>query len=139
MSGDVASAQNTFGLLQWLLSRFVVLKPAQIGMVNFYLRKTGHAVSYGLMYFLWFRAFRGHLGTTPGRAFLSALGLCLLVALTDEGHQAFTETREGSGYDILLDLSGSMVTAMITFAVWSPRSKADAQAAVTKPPGAGTG
>jgi len=123
MSGDAASAPNTFGLLRWLLSWFVALKPAQIDMVNFYLRKTGHAVAYGLMYFLWFRALRGNLGTGPGRAFLYALGLCLLVSVTDEGHQSFTKARGGSGYDVLLDLSGASLAALITFAVWTPRPK----------------
>lgn len=123
MSGDIASAPNTFGLLKWLLSWFVALKPAQINLVNFYLRKTGHALAYGLMYFLWFRAFRGHLGTAPGRAFLYALGLCLLVSVTDEGHQSFTRFRGGSGYDVLLDLSGASLAALITFAVWTPRPR----------------
>lgn len=139
MSGDVASAPNTFGLLQWCLSWFVTLKPAQIGQMNFYLRKTGHAVAYGLMYFLWFRAFRGHVGTAPGRAFLYALGLCLLVAVSDEGHQIFTVYRGASSYDVLLDLSGSMVTAMITFAVWSPRPKGNPLTRGTKLPGGGSG
>lgn len=121
MSGDVASARNTFGLLQWLLSWFVALTPGQLGKLNIVLRKTGHALAYGLMYFLWFRAFRGHLGTTPGRACLYSLGLCLLVSITDEGHQSFTQTRGGSGYDVLLDLSGSSLAALITFVVWTPQ------------------
>jgi VanZ family protein len=124
MSGDVASAQHTFGLLKWILSWFVALKPAQINAVNFYLRKTGHALAYGVMYFLWFRAFRGHLGAGPGRSFLYALGLCLLVSMTDEGHQGFTKARGGSGYDVLLDLFGASLAALITFAVWTPRPKA---------------
>lgn len=124
MSGDAASARNTFGLLKWLLSWVVALKPAQIYTINFYLRKTGHAMAYGLMYFLWFRAFRGHLGTAPGRAFFFALGLCLLVSITDEGRQSLTNTRGGSIYDVLLDLSGSSLAALITFAVWSPRLRA---------------
>jgi VanZ family protein len=123
MSGEVASAKNTFELLQWLLSWFVSLKPAQINLVNSYVRKTGHAAAYGLMYFLWFRAFRGHLDTSPWRAFLYALGLCLLVSITDEGHQSFTKTRGGSGYDVLLDLSGAILAALITFVVWTPFKK----------------
>jgi VanZ family protein len=123
MSGDVASSQNTFSLLKWLLSWFVALKPAQINMVNLYLRKTGHALAYGLMSFLWFRAFRGHLGVSPGRGFLYALGLCLLVSATDEGHQSFTRFRGGSGYDVLLDMSSASLALLITCAVWTPRSK----------------
>jgi VanZ family protein len=126
MSGDVASTQNTFGLLKWLLSRFVALKPAQINMINFYLRKAGHAMAYGLMYFLWFRAFRGHLGAGPGRSFFYALGLCLLVSVMDEGHQSFTKFRGGAGSDVLLDLSGATLAALISFAVWTPRLKSAA-------------
>ena len=127
MSGDVGSFQNTFSLLKGLLSWFVTLKPAQLNMVNFYFRKTGHATAYGLMYFLWFRAFRGHLGTGPGRAFVYALGLCLLVSVTDEGHQSFTKFRGGSGYDVLLDLFGASLAALISFAVWTPRPKVAAK------------
>jgi VanZ family protein len=123
LSGDLASAQNTFSLLNWLVAHFVTLKPAQIATLNVYFRKTVHVTAYGLMYFLWFRAFRGHLGTGPGRAFLYALGLCLLVSMTDEGHQSFTRFRGGSVYDVLLDLSGASLAALITFAVWTPRTK----------------
>jgi len=132
MSGDVGSYQNTFSLLKWLLSWFVTLNPSQLKIINFYLRKTGHAVAYGLMYFLWFRAFRGHLDTGPGRAFLYALGLCLLVSMTDEGHQSFAKFRGGSGYDVLLDLCGASLAALITFAVWTPRPKAAALAGANR-------
>jgi len=92
-----------------------------------------------LMYFLWFRAFRGHLGTPPGRAFLYALGLCLLVSMTDEGRQTLAKTRGGSGYDVLLDLSGSSLAALITFAVWTPRPKTGALVAALERPTAGPG
>jgi VanZ family protein len=139
MSGEVASAKNTFSLLHWLLSWFVDLKPAQVNMVNYVFRETGHVLSYGVMYFLWFRAFRGHWGITSGRAFLCALGVCLLVSVTDEGHQSLTQTRGGSGYDVLLDLSGSSLAALITFAVWTPRSKAETLAAPTQQQSARSG
>ncbi|MEJ2671872.1 MAG: VanZ family protein [Deltaproteobacteria bacterium] len=123
MSGDVASAKNTFGLIKWLLSWFAALHPAQIGKINFYLRKIGHATAYGLMYFLWFRALRAHLDLGRGWAFLCSLGLCLMVSVIDEGHQSFTRFRGGSSYDVLLDLGGAMLTALITFALWRPPPK----------------
>jgi VanZ family protein len=126
MSGDVASSKNTYGLLQWLLAWFVTLKAAEIATINVYLRKTGHVLAYGLMYFLWFRAFRGHLNVGPGRAFLYALGLCFLVSATDEGHQSFTRFRGGSIYDVLLDCSAAGLAGLITFAAWTPPGKAGA-------------
>jgi VanZ family protein len=122
MSGDLASGKNTFNLLHWLLSGFVTLSPAQINKINFFLRKTGHITAYGLMSFLWFRAFRAHLGVSSGRAFLYALGLCLLVSATDEGHQSLTRFRGGSGYDVLLDMAAAGLAALITLALWRPRS-----------------
>jgi VanZ family protein len=139
MSGDVASSPKTFGLLKWVLAWFVALTPAQIERVNFFVRKAGHALSYGLMYFLWFRAFRGYLSASPGRALLYALGLCLLVSMTDEGHQSFTNTRGGSGYDVVLDLSGASLAALITFAVWTPRPKVSAPVGAVESQTTGSG
>jgi VanZ family protein len=124
MSGDIGSSTHTFGLMKWLLSWFGPISQSQVDLINFLVRKTGHATAYGLMYFLWFRALRGHQGVSPGRACLAALGLSLLVSMTDEGRQSFTNTRGGSIYDVLLDLSGASLTALLTFAVWSPRPKA---------------
>ena len=96
MSGDLGSATNTRHLLQWLLSGFVVLKPAQINLINFCFRKTGHVLAYGLMYFLWFRAFRGYADYGPWRACLWALGFCLLFSSADEGRQWFYASRGAS-------------------------------------------
>jgi len=132
MSGDVGSAKNTFGLFKWLLSWIVDLKPAQIGLVNFFIRKTGHVLSYGLMYFLWFRAFRGHAGYGPGGACLWSFGICLFVAALDEGRQWFYPTRGSSIWDVVLDLSGSSLAALITFAVWTPRPRPVAVAGVVR-------
>ena len=135
MSGDLASSRNTFGLLEWLTSWFVVLKPARIGEINAVLRKIGHATAYGLMFFLWFRALRGHLNFSAGRALVYALGLCLMVSATDEGHQSFTRFRGGSVYDVLLDFSGACLAALITLAVWRPRPKGAASKATEGQPG----
>jgi VanZ family protein len=123
LSGDVGSATNTRELLQWLLSWLVALQPAQIDLINFYLRKTGHVMAYGCMYFLWFRAFRGHADYGPWRACLWALGFCLLYASTDEGRQWFCDPRSGCLGDVLLDMSGAGLAALITGAVWTPGSK----------------
>ena len=123
LSGDVGSATNTRHLLQWLLSGLVALQPAQIDLINFCLRKTGHVLAYGCMYFLWFRAFRGHADYGPWRACLWALGFCLLYASADEGHQWFCDSRSGCVNDVLLDMSGAGLAALITGAVWTPGSK----------------
>lgn len=120
MAGNVGSGRNTYFLLQWLLSWFVVPKPAQLYLINYYCRKAGHALAYGLMYFLWFRAFRKHADYTPWRACFWSLGFCLLFASLDEGCQWFYYTRGASLGDVILDMSGASLAAMITAAVWRP-------------------
>jgi VanZ family protein len=121
MSGNVGSGRNTYFLLQWLLSWFVIPKPAQLNFINFYFRKIGHVLAYGWMYFLWFRAFRGHGEYGPGRAFIWSMRFCLLFASMDEGCQWFYLSRTASILDVLIDVFGSSLGALITFAVWTSR------------------
>jgi VanZ family protein len=123
LSGDAGSGKNTLGLLKWLLSGFVALEPAQLTMINFYVRKSGHVLAYGFMYFLWFRAFRGHADCGPWRACLGSLGFCLLFSALDEGCQWFFPSREASLRDVILDMSGASLGALITGAVWTPVSQ----------------
>jgi VanZ family protein len=125
LSGDWGSSTNTLGLMEWLLSWFPPLSPAQIQDINSYLRKVGHVLAYGTLYFLWFRAFRGHLIYSANRAFLLALGLCLLLSLLDEGHQSLLQNRSGHFQDVGLDLSAALLGAGITAAFW-PRKAASA-------------
>ena len=86
-------------------------------------RKTGHVLAYGVMYVLWFRAFRGHADYGPWRACLWSLGVCLFYASMDEGRQWFYPSRGASIYDVILDMSGAGLAALITGAVWTPGSK----------------
>ena len=91
------------------------LSPAQFNLIHFYVRKTlGHFGNYAFLYFLWFRAFRGQMGYRPGRTFLWSLGLCLSLALLDEGHQALFASRGSSLLDVALDLAGASTAALIT-------------------------
>ena len=98
-------------------------EPAQLKLINFYVRKTGHVLAYGLMSLLWFRAFRAQAHYGVWRACLWSLGLCLLYASMDEGRQWFSVTRGGSIIDVILDMSGASLTALIAAAVWTPGSK----------------
>jgi VanZ family protein len=110
-------------LLKWLLSWFGDLELAQLNIINFYVRKTGHVLAYGLMYFLWFRACRAQAHCGPWGARLWSLGFCLFVSSMDEGRQWFYAYRGASVYDVLLDMSGAGLVAMITSTVWPPGIK----------------
>jgi len=123
LSGDLGSGKNSLGILKWLLSWFVDPQPAQLKLINFYIRKTGHVLAYGLMSLLWFRAFRAQANYGVWRACLWSLGFCLLFSLSDEGRQWFHSSRGASGRDVLLDMSGASLAALITGAVWTSRAK----------------
>jgi VanZ family protein len=118
----VGSGTNTRHWLEWLLSGFVALEPAQLNLINFYVRKIGHVLAYGWMYFLWFRALRGHGEYGPGRAFIWSLGGCLFFASMDEERQWFYPSRTASIGDVILDMSGASLAALLTATVWRPRS-----------------
>ncbi|MGD0826809.1 MAG: VanZ family protein [Desulfobaccales bacterium] len=123
LSGDLGSANNTRKLLQWLLP---TLSPAHFELIHFYLRKAvGHVGNYGFLYFFWFRAFRADPGCQGGRAFLWSLGLCLAVALLDEGHQTLLESRTGCLGDVGLDLAGSSGAALILTIFRTPGSETE--------------
>jgi VanZ family protein len=123
LSGDLGSGKNTLGILKWLFSWFVDLELAQLNLINVYARKTGHVMAYGLMYFLWFRAFREDVNYGPRRACLWSLGFCLFFSSMDEGRQWFYASRGASIWDVILDMSGASLTALIAAAVWTPGTK----------------
>jgi VanZ family protein len=124
MSGNWGSGKNTLNLLHWLLSWVATLEPAQLNIINHYVRKSGHILAYGLMFFLWWRAFRSHAGYRPWRACLWSLGMCLCFSSADEGRQSFYPTRGSSSWDVLLDMSGAALAALIIAVVWRSRSPA---------------
>jgi VanZ family protein len=101
----------------------VDLEPAQLKIINFYVRKTGHVLAYALMYLLWFRAFRAQADYGPWRACLWSLGLCLFFSSMDEGRQWFYASRGASIGDVILDMSGAGLAAMMAAAVWPPGTK----------------
>ena len=134
LSGDLGSGHNSRSILAWLLSWFPPLSTAQFDLIHFYVRKTlCHFGNYAFVYFLWFRAFRGQMGYQPGRAFLWSLGLCLSLALLDEGHQALFPSRDSSLLDVALDLAGASTAALITSIFRTPRQAAGRNDKFTDP------
>ena len=112
LSGDLGSTAHTQGLVKWLLSWFSFLNLERMQDRHRYFRIGGHILAYASLYFLWFRAFRGHFSARPGAAILWSLGFCLLTSLADEGHQALMPSRHGSIGDVVLDLSAAALAAL---------------------------
>ena len=80
-------------------------------VANFLFRKAGHLLGYSILAVLAWRA---------DRRFLPPLALAALVALTDETRQTFTQYRQGSPWDVVLDLAGATLTLALLRA-WQRR------------------
>jgi len=124
MSGDWGSAEHTLGWVRWFLSWLPSLTPEQVNVIHEYSRKAAHLLTYGFLYALWFRAFRGNL-SGPIRSFLWALGLSLLISLLDEGRQSLYQTRGGRLPDVGLDFCGALLGALFTAIFRRPRVQAE--------------
>lgn len=84
------------------------------------LRKGAHMVEYGVLWFLWWRAF-GYRNPT------AAIAITLLYAVSDELHQSFVDGRHGSPWDVAIDALGVGLAGLLV--VWrraysQPRSVA---------------
>ena len=94
-------------LLRWLVPE---ISSTTLERVQFAVRKTSHAVGYAVLAVLIWRAKRR---TTPHpapgfwRDAAFAFALAVLYAATDEWHQTFTASRQGSLADVALDAAGA--------------------------------
>ena len=115
-STDLMSAQHT--------SRFIIpfllwLKPGisaeTLASIHFILRKCAHVAEYAVLGLLLLRTatlMRNFQRSIPIR-YLGVLGVCLLVAATDEFHQTFVASRGPSVRDIVIDCGGAILGLLI--------------------------
>jgi VanZ family protein len=124
-STDLMSAEHT--------SRFVVpflrwLEPdisaERLASIHFIVRKCTHVGEYAVLWLLLLRA--ATLMTTSRRSipilYVSVLGVCLIVAATDEFHQTFVASRGPSVQDIMIDTSGAVLGLVIASIIRRSRS-----------------
>jgi len=93
--------------LDWLIGD---LSSADRYKIYLAIRKSAHFVEYGILAMLTFRAAllsapRNQLAT----AGWSALFLVATLASADEARQAFSATRSGSPYDVMIDVTGGAI------------------------------
>jgi len=92
------------------------ITPASVDFCHRLLRKVAHFIEYGVLFWLLVR------GPMARRPYLALL-LCVVYALTDEGHQAFAPGRTASLYDVALDSIGALFSFFLTTAIAEMRSK----------------
>lgn len=97
-ANDSFSAGETRGWLERLFGRELP------DFVNVAFRKAGHVVAYAILGALTWRA---------DRRLPVVFGIVLLVAATDEYWQGLSSMRQGSVWDVLLDLFGAVVAVWV--------------------------
>ena len=107
-----------------------------LGLVDEIGRKLVHFAEYALLTFLWWRALRTVMPSR--RAALAALLVSVTYAASDEYHQSFYPSRDGTAADVVFDTFG--VTIGLLLCLWhrvarrpfepAPQSAADARIAV---------
>jgi len=110
-STDAFSAAHSGSILGALFARW--LAPESIAALNFAIRKSAHAVGYGVLGALWFRALRGERRGWSWRWAIGAIAIAAAVAGIDEWHQSLVPSRGSSGWDVLLDASGATIANVI--------------------------
>lgn len=89
LSGKLGSLANTSAIFTWIMSWIVILDLDTLSRYHFYCRKALHAICYGVLTILWFRALTASYPESLWTNRILALALALLVSLTDEGRQYF--------------------------------------------------
>lgn len=91
------------------------LKPdvteGQIRFVQMIVRKTGHLAEYAILAALILRALRDM--EDRRRAIRVAILLSIAYAASDEWHQLFVPTRQGSVWDVVIDAVGAALGASL--------------------------
>jgi VanZ family protein len=111
-SGDSLSIHHTSRFLvpfiHWL---FPALGDHDVAVVQVCVRKAAHMTEYAILTLLFWRATNqtqlGSVRIWPARLAWASWGLAVLYAATDEFHQTFVPSREGSVRDALIDTCGA--------------------------------
>ena len=93
---------------------------------HFFIRKCAHFAEYALLALWVIRALAGSsLALLRRHRFSAAVLLVLAVAALDEFNQSFEPSRTSTVWDVLLDLSGGLATAIVlgAAAFWKAKRK----------------
>jgi len=109
-----ATASWNFPLLRMLLPWAA---PEQLAFVHLLVRKLAHVIEYGVLAFLWHRAFRQSGFAGRGMSW-GAFGIAVGYAAFDELHQGWTRLRSASASDVMLDAAGAGAMLLLLRVGW---------------------
>ncbi len=85
--------------------------PSAPGRWDVLLKKTTHALAYGILTWLYVRALRGRWDDTVVR--VVGIVLAVAYAISDEYHQTFVPGRSGSWVDVAIDGVGILAATAV--------------------------
>lgn len=106
--------------LAWMLFIFFLSSRQRIGVsevhiYNFIIFKSLHMIEYAILFFLLFRAIRTTFtDLSHHKALVVAAIFAILYGVSDEIHQTFVPTREGSVRDVVIDSVGILLCFQYT-------------------------
>jgi VanZ family protein len=114
---ETFSNTSTSRFLRPLLTfLFPDLTNRELWMAQAWIRKIAHAVEYGVLALLAFRALWLSFDTLLSRIAAGALLLVLVVATVDEYRQGLSKLRTGAPSDVALDCLGAVLAVGIAVA-----------------------
>ena len=123
-STDMFSAEHTGSiLLRMLHALFGPISAHEFQQIHFFIRKSAHFCSYGLLSALAFFSWRATLPALPRWTLRWSLLAVLLAATAgglDEFHQIFVPSRGSSLRDVFLDFTGAVFFQLV-IALWLGR------------------
>ena len=121
------SASNTSRIIRpLLLWLFPDITPEGLAQAHFLVRKAAHLTEYAILALLAARAFLSSANATRRRYWhLLAFSLVAFSSLLDEYHQSFLQSRTGTVYDSLIDMTGGALALLATGAwrAWRGRAR----------------
>jgi VanZ family protein len=83
------------------------------GLLDFIVKKGGHALGYGLLALSYLRGLKGDSKNVDSRWLFAAWVMATLYSATDEFHQSFVPGRHPVVTDVLIDSLGAAVTLIL--------------------------
>ena len=115
---DASTSRFVGPLVRWL---FPDVSPATLATTHFAVRKTAHAVEYGVLALLALLALLRSFRLSLRGSIVLALAIVTVVGTADEANQARLAVRTGSPWDVMLDLAGG-VLALAILVAWRRRA-----------------
>jgi VanZ family protein len=83
------------------------------GLLDYIVKKGGHAVGYGLLGLSYLRGLKGENTRVEPRWYYIAWGLAVLYSATDEFHQSFVPGRHPAITDVIIDAFGAALALFL--------------------------